>query len=272
MENLMSYLNPLIENVILFAPKLLSAIAILVIGFWLIKKVHILLETALHRINFDAAITSFLISMAEISMKVVVILIAAGVIGFELAGLMGIMAGAAFAIGLALQGSLSNFAAGILIVVFKPYKVGDWVEIQEKFGKVEEIQIFNTIIATPGMKTLIIPNGQVIDGVVTNFSKKGFIRLELTVTMPYAESFPKVEKIIREVLSDTPGVLPEPLPEIGIESYDSHNLIVAVRPYVTPDNYWEVTFEVHRRIKAAFSSNNIAVAYSEGVEMGKIGE
>lgn len=272
MDQLLAYINPMIENVILFAPKLITAILVLLIGFWMIKRVHLITEASLRRINFDEAISSFLTSLADVIMKVLVILIAAGIVGFELAGMVGIMAGAAFAIGLALQGSLSNFAAGILIVVFKPYKVGDWIEVQDKFGKVEEIQIFNTIIGTPGMKTMIIPNGQVIDGIVTNYSKKGYIRLELQVTMPYSESFPRVEKIILDSLKGISDVLEDPPTEIGIESYDSHSLTIAVRPYVMPDHYWEVTFEAHRSIKAAFSQHEIAVAYSEGIEMGKIGD
>ena len=150
--------------------------------------------------------------------------------------------------------------------------MNDWIEVQDKFGKVEEIQIFNTLIVTPGLKTLIIPNGQVTDNIVTNFSRKNFIRMELNVTMPYEESYPKVEKIIMDVLMDTPGVQPDPRPEVGIESYDSHNMIIAVRPYVVPDDFWNVTFETHRRIKAPFHEHNIKVAYSEGVELGPIGE
>jgi len=157
-------------------------------------------------------------------------------------------------------------------LIFKPYKIGDWIDVQDKFGKVEEIQIFNTIIVTPGQKTLIIPNGQVVENIVTNFSKKGYVRLELNVTMPYAESFPKVKEIIREELKACPLIIQDLEPEIGIETYDSHNLVLAVRPFVRPDDFWEVTFDVHERIKAAFSKKGIKVAYSEGVEMGSIGD
>ena len=107
---------------------------------------------------------------------------------------------------------------------------------------------------------------------MTNFSKKGYVRLELNVTMPYAESFPRVKEIIREELRTCPLVIQDLEPEIGIETYDSHNLIVAVRPFVRPDDFWAVTFDVHERIKAAFSKHAIKVAYSEGVELGNIGD
>jgi len=171
-----------------------------------------------------------------------------------------------------LQGSLSNFAAGIIILIFRPYKVGDWIEVSDKFGKVEEIQIFNTLIVTPGRKTLIIPNGQVVESIVTNFSEKGFIRVELNVTMPYAESFPKIKEIIMEAIKDLPHVLQDPVPEVGIETFDSHSIVLAVRPYTHPDHYWDVTFSAHESIKAAFNEHGIQVAYSEGVEMGTIGD
>ena len=272
MGDITSYINMGIDGAIKFAPQFLLAVAIVVIGFWITKKIMVIFEKMLKKVNFDDAVSSFLISFVQISIKIIIILIAAGVIGFEMAGLVGIMAGMAFAVGLALQGSLSNFAAGILVLIFKPYKIGDWVEIQDKFGQVEEIQIFSTVIVTPGKKTMIIPNSQVIDGTVTNLSKKEFIRLELKVTMPYAESYSKVEKIIRDVLKTIPQIEEKPEPEIGIEEYESHNIVVAVRPFIKPDNFWDVTFESYRKIKKAFYENNIQVAYSEGVELGSIGE
>lgn len=272
MGDITNYINMGIDGAIKLAPQIFIAIIIVIVGFWVVKKSMVLFDNMLNKLSLDNAVRSFLVSFVQIALKIIIILIAAGVIGFELAGLMGIMAGMAFAVGLALQGSLSNFAAGILVLVFKPYKIGDWVEIQDKFGQVEEIQIFSTIIVTPGRKTLIIPNSQVIDGTVTNLSKKEYIRLELSVTMPYSESYTKVEKIIKDVLSTIPKIKKEPAPEIGIENYDSHSLVIAIRPFVKPDNYWEVTFETYRKIKKAFNENNIQVAYSEGVELGSIGE
>jgi len=211
-------------------------------------------------------------SMASLALKFVVILIAAGTLGFQVSALMGVLAGVVFAIGLALQGFLGNFASGITIVFFKPYKVGDWVQISEMFGKVESIQIFNTILATPSDKTLIIPNGQVTDNIITNFSTKGRMRLELNVSMPYAESFPKVKEVISKSLEDFPLIIADPAPLIGIETFDTHNIIVSVRPYIHPDNYWDAKFEALSRIKKGFKEAGIEVAYSEGIELGKIGD
>ena len=270
-EQNMTALEQITAILIEFAPKFLTALAIILIGFWVLKKLRKFIIPVLTRTGLPEDVARFVYSLLDIILKIVLLLSAAGIVGIDTASVLALLATAGIAIGLALQGSLGNFAAGIVIMVFRPYRVGDWVEIQDKFGKVEDIQIFNTILGTPGNKTLIIPNGQVIDGIITNFSDKGMIRIEMEVTMPYEEDYPKVEAIIREVLKNAPKVLNEPEPEIGILTYDSHNLVIGVRPYSLPDDYWEVRFDVYRRIKRAFHNNNINVAYSEGVEIGKIG-
>lgn len=271
-EKLNLYYDKVIDFAVTFAPKLAGAILILLIGLWLVKKLNKLLTLSLERASLSKDITPFLVSFAGIAMKIIVLLAAAGVVGIETTSIFGILAAAGFAVGFALQGSLSNFAAGILIMVFKPYKVDDMVEVNGKFGKVVEIHIFNTILTTPGLKTLIIPNGKVIDDTITNFSAKGAIRVELNVSMPYVESFPKVKQVILDALGAVPLVLKSPAPEIGIERFDSHNILLAVRPYVKPDDYWQGIFEVHKAVKSAFHDHNIHVAYSEGIEMGAIGE
>jgi len=272
MEDVINYWNTLVEMVIGYVPKILGGIAVIIVGFWVVKRLVKLMRHSLQRSNFTPGVVSFLLSAVNIVLRVLVLLSAAAIFGVDITSLVAILAAAGFAVGLALQGSLGNFAAGIIILVFRPYRVGDWIDVDGKFGKVEEIQIFNTIVVTPGRKTLIIPNGQVVDNIVTNYSIKGYIRMELNVTMPYEESFPKVKAIILDVLHNIPNVLEEPEPEVGIESYDSHNVLLAVRPYVRPDHFWEVTFAVYEGIKQAFYQSNIKVAYSEGVEMGNIGE
>lgn len=271
-EKLKEYYDNLLDWAVVFVPKMLLAIVILFIGFWTVKKINSLIQLSLEKSKISPEISGFLGSIVEIVMKFVVILFAAGLIGFEISSLIGVLAAAGFAIGLALQGFLGNFAAGITIVFFKPYGVGDWVEVAEKFGKVEGIQIFNTTIVTPGGKTLIIPNGQVTDGIITNFSTKGRIKLELNVPMPYEESFPKIKPIILEAMKTVPYVLQESEPDVGIESYDSHNIVLAVRPYIHPDDYWDATFACHEAIKRAFNAHGVKMAYSEGVELGPIGQ
>lgn len=266
------YAKDALDAIIRFTPSVLFAIGILIVGFWLIKRINKVATAALQRTGVPQEITSFFSSFLDIAMKGVVLLLAAGRLGFDATSLVALIAAAGFAVGLALQGFLGNFASGITIVFFRPYKVGDWVQVADQFGKVESIQIFNTTLVTPGKKTLIVPNGQVTDNVITNYSTKGHIRLELNVSMPYEESFPKVKKVILNALKEVPNIINDPEPEVGIESYDSHNIILAIRPFINPDDYWDATFDTLGRIKKAFNEHGIQVAYSEGVELGPIGE
>jgi len=265
------YAHEAVNWLIAFLPGAILAIVTLVIGFFLANRADDVVEKALQRSSLSPELTSFFGSMTTIIVKGCALLLAAGFIGFETASIFGIIAAGAFAVGFALQGSLSNFAAGIIILTFKPFRVGDWISASDVFGRVQEIQILSTIVVSPGQKTLFIPNADIIGGVVTNFSRKGLLRLELEVPMAYASSFPEVEQILRQVLATAPHVLEEPMPEIGIETYDTHNVILSVRPYIHPDDYWEATFDVNRRIKAALSKGGIPMAYSEGVELGEIG-
>lgn len=268
-DKIMEWFQNALEN---HVPNFLLAIATLIIGLWLIKRLVQFSKNVLLRSGLPTDVVPSLISLANILLKIGLIFIVAGMVGIETTSFVAIFAAAGFAVGMALQGSLGNFAAGVLILLFKPYRITDWIEVDGRFGQVEEIQIFNTIVVTPGKKTIIIPNGQVIENIVTNYSSKGHIRLELSVTMPYAESFPKVKRVILETLKDISYILQEPEPQVGIETYDSHNIVITIRPFVQPDDYWDVTFEIHEKIKNAFHQHGIKVAYSEGVEMGDIGE
>ena len=265
------YLSQFSDMAVAFLPKLALALLLLFFGFKVIDRIARLAGRVMERAGLSSNLLPFVRSLVNVSLKVLLAFSIAGIVGVDVTSFVAVLAAAGFAVGLALQGSLSNFAAGIIILLFRPYKVEDWIEVDEKFGRVEEIQIFNTIMVTPGRKTLIIPNAQVVDNIVTNYSKKGYIRMELNVSMPYSESFPKVRDIILKELKAIPKVLSEPEPEVGIEAYDSHTVLLAVRPYAIPDDYWEVTFEAYERIKAAFNREGIKVAYSEGVEMGTIG-
>ena len=271
-EKIQEYVDLSLDWAIKFLPRLLIAILILIIGFWIAKKINKLIKASILKSNISLEVSSFINSILDIIFKFIVILIAAGVLGFEVSSLIGFLAAIGFAVGLAMQGFLGNFASGMTIVFFKPYKVGDWVKISDHFGIVESIQIFNTILITPGKKTLIIPNGQVTDNIITNFSTQGHIRIELKVCMPYEESFSKVETSIQNALKKHSMILQDPPPQIGIEEFDSHNIIVTVRPFIHPDDYWEATFEGYAIIKKAFSEDGIKMAYSEGIELGKIGD
>ena len=266
------YLNKAIDSIVTYLPSAIGAILVLWIGFKVINKIMTFIETLLNKSSLSDTIRPFIRSVLGVILKVSVILAAAGIAGVDLTIFGSIIAASVLAIGLSLQGSLGNLASGLLVLTTKPFKVNDWIDVDGKFGKVTEISILNTIVLTPGKKTLIMPNSLMTSSVITNYSETGVVRLEIDITMPYAESYPKVKKIIIEAISNIPNILESPKTEIGIEGYDSHSIQVAVRPYVKPDDFWEVTFACYENIKKAFSENNIQVAYSEGVELGSIGE
>lgn len=270
--DIQKYSSDFVDWVIHFTPKLILALVILFVGFFIVKRILKVIVKSIEKSKIDNEISSFLASIIDIVLKLIVLLLAVSVIGVEVSALLGVVAAAAFAVGMALQGFLGNFASGLTIVFFKPYKVGDWVQIADSFGQVKSIQIFNTILQTPGDKTLVIPNGKVTDDIVTNFSTVGQIRLELQVLTSYEESFPKIERSIRKALDTVDIILHEPKAKIGIEAYDTHNILVTVRPYIHPDNYWDATFATYQAIKKSMSEDGIRMAYSEGVELGPIGE
>ncbi|WP_276167690.1 mechanosensitive ion channel family protein [Zobellia alginiliquefaciens] len=272
LDKINEYAQIAIDKAVFYIPRIFLAGLILWIGFKLAKKIVELVRKALEKTGFSETLRPFLSSIVGVLLKGTVLFVIATVLGADLTGLFAILAAAAFAVGMALQGSLGNFASGILILTLKPFKVSDWIQVDDKFGRVVEIGIFSTDVLTPGNKILIIPNSMITESVVTNYSEKGMIRLELEVTMPYEESFPKVKQVLRDALKEVEKILPEPTPEIGILDFDSHNVQLIVRPFVLPDDFWEVTFNANKSIKKAFSAHDIKVAYSEGVEIGKIGE
>ncbi|CAZ96955.1 mechanosensitive ion channel family protein [Zobellia galactanivorans] len=272
LDKINEYAQIAIDKAVFYIPRIFLAGIILWIGFKVAAKVVDLVRKALERTGFSETLRPFLSSIVGVLLKGTVLFVIATVLGADLTGLFAILAAAAFAVGMALQGSLGNFASGILILTLKPFKVNDWIQVEDKFGRVVEIGIFSTDVLTPGNKILIIPNSMITESVVTNYSEKGMIRLELEVTMPYEESFPKVREVLASSLKEVSKILPQPEPEIGILDFDSHNVRLIVRPYVLPDDFWEVTFNANKAIKKAFSSNGVKVAYSEGVEIGKIGE
>jgi small conductance mechanosensitive channel len=258
--------------IIQYTTKVIIALIVLWIGLRLIRKASHILRLSLRKAGFADNIAPFLTSMGDISLKVVLALTVASILGIETASFVAALAAAGFAIGLALQGSLGNFAAGIIIIVFRPYKIGDWVEINEKFGKVEGIQIFNTTIVTPGNKTMIVPNGKVIEGIVTNYSEKGSIRIELNLMIPYEESYPKVEQLLYAVLNQNNYVLKDPAPILGIVEYHANGLLIRIRPSIDPQNYWESMHSIYADIKIGLNQMGIKHPYPDGVQLADIGE
>ena len=243
-----------------YAPKVLGAILTLIIGFWIASAISKAVGRAMERSGLDKDVIPFLKSLVSVILKVLVVISAAGIVGIETTAFVGLIAAAGLAIGMALQGTLGHFASGIMVLIFKPYRVGDLVDIQGVVGHVKEIQVFNTIINTLDHKQVIMPNGIATSGIMTNLSTQGKLRVDLNVAMPYEEDFDKVKGIIQGALDKVDKTLPDPA-TIEIEKFDANNVLLAVRPYATPEDYWDVYFNSYKEIKKAFGEAGITVAY-----------
>ncbi len=270
-EKMTGYGELALDSIVTHAPKVIIGLILLWVGMKIINKVVKMIGKLFESNKLDEDLKSFLLSLISAIMKVILVMTCADIIGLPVNSFVGILAAAAFAVGMALQGSLANFAAGVMILLFKPYKKGDLVELAGSLGTVKEVQIFNTILTGVDQKRFIVPNGAAIGGTITNLSAEEFLRVDLTVNVPYSEDFDKVESIIMKAMQSTPKVLTNPAPYVGIASYDSHYLVVAMRPHATVEDYWDVYFNVNRNVKKALSENGIKVAYTEGMELGEIG-
>jgi len=250
----------LTDQLIAYAPKIVGAIIILIIGFWIVGWVVKLIGKAMDRAGVDKDLKPFLKSIVSVLLKVLVFITAAGVVGVNITAFAALLAAAGLAVGMALQGTLGHFAAGVMVLLFKPYRVGDLVDIQGTVGHVQEIQVFNTIINTLDNKKVIMPNGIATSGIMTNLTANGKLRVDLNVAMPYEEDFEKVKGIIKGALDNVSERLPDE-PTIEIEKFDEHNILLAVRPFATDGTYWDVYFNSYAEIKKAFAREGIAVAY-----------
>lgn len=268
MEDLNAKTDKFITMAMEYAPKLLLAIVVLLIGLWIIKKIVGMLGSIMDRAKLDQDVQPFLKSLIGVLLKVMLIFSVAGMVGIETTSFVAVLAAAGFAIGLALQGSLGNFAAGVMVLIFKPYKVGDLVSTQDQLGHVNEIQIFNTILTTLDHKQVIVPNGQAISGTITNLSHHEYMRVDLNVMIPYEQNFEEAQKIAIEALRSVSGSLTEPAPYVEIEEFGDHNIKLAARTHSTVDNYWDVFFGGNRALKEAFSKAGIQINYAEGVQKG----
>lgn len=260
MDSLNLDLSALWNTLLSWAPKLVAAILVLMIGFWIANFISKMIGKSLKKSNFDEDIIPFLKSLVSVLLKILVVISAAGVVGIEITAFAALLAGAGLAIGAAMSGTLGHFASGIMILIFKPYRVGDLVDIQDTVGTVSEIQVFNTIIDSLDNKKVIIPNGIATSGIMTNLTANGKLRVDLNVAMPYEEDFDKVQGIIKEALKNVPNTLADE-PTIEIEKFDENNVLLAVRPYATDEHYWDVYFNSYREIKKAFGAAGITVAY-----------
>ena len=246
-----------------FGLKIVAAIVVFFVGKWLARKIAGLLERGLRRADTDPTLISFVRNIAYFGLLTMVVIAAVGQLGVQTTSFIAVLGAAGLAIGLALQGSLANFAAGVLMIIFRPFKAGDFVEAAGTSGIVEEVQLFTTKMRTPDNKTVIIPNAQVTSGTITNYSARDTRRLDLVFGVSYEDDLDKVKRVIHEVLGEEPRLLKDPEPLVGLLNLGDSSVDFAVRPWVNSADYWPVFFDLQEKMKKRFDQEGISIPFPQ---------
>lgn len=240
---------------------LLSAVAIAVIGFWIVKKIASFAGKAFDRMDLDPTLNKFFSSLIYWLMAGFVIIAALGALGINTGAFMAVLGAAGLAIGLAMEGSLSNFAAGVLIILFRPFKVGDYIEVDENGGKVERIQLFHTTLVTYDNETIIIPNSEITGNVITNYSTKDWVRVEIPLTVSHGADFNKVKSIMMDIATRSGRALNDPPAEVQVTEITENGLKMQLEVTVHPIDREDVIFEVSDMIKTRFDEEKIEMPH-----------
>lgn len=260
MENVIAKAQELLS---VFGLKILAAIVIFIIGRWVAKFLKNTSVKLMTRSKVDPTLVTFLGHVTYIALLTFVILAALGQLGIQTTSFIAVIGAAGLAIGLALQGSLSNFAAGVLMIIFRPFKVDDLIEGAGILGTVEEIQIFTTQLKTPDNKTVIIPNAKLTSDNIINYTVKPTRRVDLVFGVSYTDDIDKVKGVISDVLSQDSRILKDPPPTIGLLEMADSSVNFAVRPWVKPDDYWEVYFDINEKMKKRFDAEDISIPFPQ---------
>ncbi len=258
-------INHFFDLLVQYTPRIICAFLVLLIGLWLIKRLSKVAEKAMEKKDLDVSLRTFLRSLISIGLKVVLIVTVAGMIGIGTTSFVTILGAAGLAVGLALQGSLSNFAGGVLVLIFKPFKVGDQVEMQGQIGTVKEIQIFNTILLTSDLKTVILPNGAVSNGTIVNYTRNGVLRGDVQVTIAASNDVDKVKQLLIEAMMNHEHILKSPAPEIAALKIVDNAVTLSIKPYSLSENYSVINSDVVEITKKVFDKHKIVAPIQQRI-------
>ncbi|UMB59245.1 mechanosensitive ion channel [Lutibacter sp. A80] len=245
------------------------ALLILIIGLWLVKKVVKVIRKVMDKRGVDVTLQKFLGDLIGWILKIIIFITAISQVGVETTSFIAILGAAGLAVGLALQGSLANFAGGALIMIFKPFKVGDFIEAQGHMGTVKEIQIFVTKLNSPQNRLIILPNGTLSNGDIINYSEEDIARVDLTFGVSYDADIKQTKDVLMKILLDHPKVLKDPAPAIKLSELADSSVNYIVRPWVATKDYWTVHFDVMEAAKIELDKAGIEIPYPHQVEIKK---
>jgi len=231
-----------------FGVSLLVAATIIVVGFWLAKRLKRTLRTVLEKRDIDPSVRTFILDFVTVVFKILVVITALAKLGIEMTSFLALLGAAGFAIGMAFSGALGNFAGGILLLVLRPYRIGDVVIAKGELGKVLDIQLFNTMMLTFDNKTIIIPNGEVIKDSITNFTKQDIRRVDFDFGLSYGHDYPAAKEIILEICKRNEMILQEPEPFVGLKNLGDSSVDLTCRVWTSTENYWTVYYYLSETI------------------------
>lgn len=246
-----------------FGYRLTGAILALIIGLWIIKKFVAAVAKVMHSKNVDDSLQPFLRSMLDISLKALLVISVLSMLGVEMTSFVAILGAAGLAIGLALSGTLQNFAGGIMILIFKPFEVGHVITAQGHTGSVFEIQIFNTILKTPDNKHIIIPNGELSTGSMVNFSKEATRRVDWTFGIGYGDDIDKAKEVLSTLIKIDSRINQDPEPFIAVSELGDSSVNIAVRVWVEASDYWGVYFAMNENVYKTFDKEGLSIPYPQ---------
>jgi small conductance mechanosensitive channel len=252
-----TYTSRFMDWLYVFGPKLIGAIIFFIVGLYIVNFISKVVSKGLNKRGIDVSLQTFLGSLVSGGLKVLLLISVAGMLGIQTTSFIAVVGALGLAVGLALQGSLANFAGGVLILVFKPFKIGDLIESNGQTGVVNEIQIFNTILLTAENKTVILANGAVSNSTIVNYSRHGNLRVDITMAVDPGTDVSKAKSVALDVLNKHEFVLENPAPSVNVLKVGDGMVTLAIRPFATPAHYWDVFFSVQEQIRTAFAENKI---------------
>jgi len=259
-----SNILPVLEEwAAIYGIKVVAALIIFVVGRWVAKALRKLTRKLMERAKVDPTLIPFVANLIYMLLITVVIIAALNKLGIQTTSLIAIIGAAGLAIGLALQGSLANFAAGVLILIFRPFKMGDYIEGAGTAGSVEKIEIFTTHLKTPDNRAIIIPNAKLTGDNIVNYTAKDIRRMDLVFGVSYGDDLKKVKEALSRVLQEDTRVLKDPAPMVGVLDLADSSVNLAVRPWVKTSEYWDVFFDLKEAVKRRFDSEGVSIPFPQ---------
>jgi small conductance mechanosensitive channel len=251
------------EWAMLYGPKALGAIAIIILGRLLVGVIASLLGRAFRRSKVDETLSKFIINLSRALMLTFVIIAAIAQLGVETTSFVAILGAAGLAVGFALKDSLGNFAAGVMLIIFRPFKAGDWIEAGGVSGSVSEIGIFSSVLKTPDNKVITVPNGAIIGGAIINYSAQETRRGDLVLVIGYNDNIKLAKQTLEEIMRSDDRILSDPAPQVAVSELGDNSVNFAVRPWVKTADFWAVKFDITERVKLVFDEKGISIPYPQ---------